>query len=180
MKGMVFTEFLDMVENAWSMEMVDTLIERAGVVGAYTSVGTYPHGEMLALVHALAEKTGTPAPDLTRAFGKYLFGHFAQAYPRFFRGMTGSMEFLSSIEGIIHTDVRKLYPDAHLPTFDIQREPDRLVMTYYSDRPLADLAHGLIEGCVHHFRDQVHVTREEPMPGSGAQARFIVTRMKPS
>ncbi len=180
MKGMVFTVFLEMVENTWSMDMGDALIERAGVVGAYTAVGTYPHGEMQALVHALAEKTGTPVPDLARAFGKHLFGHFTRAYPRFFRGVTGSLEFLAGIEDIIHADVRKLYPDASLPTFDIKRDPDRLVLTYFSDHPFADLAHGLIEGCVDHFDDQAQVAREEPLPGSGAQARFIVTRMKPS
>jgi hypothetical protein len=180
MKGIVFTEFLEMVENTWSMDMVDALIERAGVVGAYTAVGTYPHGEMRALIHALAEETGTPVSDLVRTFGKHLFVHFTQAYPRFFRGVTGSLEFLAGIEDIIHAEVRKLYPDASLPTFDIKRDPDRLVMTYFSNHPFADLAHGLIEGCADHFGDQAQVVREEPLPGSGALARFIVTRKKPS
>ncbi len=179
MKGMVFTEFLEMVENIWSQEMVDRLIERAGVTGAYTSVGTYPHGEMLALVDALAEASGTPAPDLVRAYGKHLFGRFAQAYPRFFKDVTDSIQFLAGIEDVIHAEVRKLYPDAELPSFEVEQRTDGLVMTYISVHPFADLAQGLIEGCVHHFGDRARVAREAPIEGSGAQARFFVTRISP-
>lgn len=177
MKGMIFTEFMEMVESAWSLDMVDKLIERAGVGGAYTAVGTYPHHEMLALVEALALETGTPAPELVRAFGNHLFGRFALAYPRFFRGVGNSLDFLSGIENIIHAEVRRLYPDANLPSFELERIPDGLVMTYYSSHPFADLAQGLIEGCARHFGEGIRVDREAPREGSGAQARFIVKRL---
>jgi hypothetical protein len=177
MKGMVFTEFLEMVESNWSMDMVDTLIDRAGVSGAYTAVGTYPHAEMLALVEALAAETGKPVADLVRGFGKHLFGRFVQTYPKFFQGVGDSLEFLAGIEDIIHAEVRKLYPDAQLPSFEVEKDADRVVLTYFSRHPFADLAMGLIEGCLLHFDDRARVTREAPLPGSGAQARFIVTRM---
>ncbi len=176
MKGLVFTEFLEMVESAWSLDMVDTLIERAGVSGAYTAVGTYPHAELLALVGALAAETGTPGADLVRAFGMHLFGRFTQAYPRFFQGHTDSLDFLAGIEEVIHAEVRKLYPDAELPSFEVERDRNSLVLTYYSSHPFADLAWGLIEGCLRHFGDTAQVARETPPPGSGAQARFVVTR----
>lgn len=178
MKGMIFTEFMEMVENTWSLDMVDKLIDRAGVGGAYTAVGTYPHQEMLALVDALSQETGTPVPELVRAFGKHLFGRFALAYPRFFRGVENSLDFLSGIEDAIHAEVRKLYPDADLPGFEVERIPDGLVMTYYSSHPYADLAHGLIEGCARHFGEEIRVDRKAPREGSGAQTQFIVKRLQ--
>jgi len=56
MKGVVFTEFLDMVEAKFSADMVDDIIDDAKLAsgGAYTAVGTYPHSEMVALGVALA------------------------------------------------------------------------------------------------------------------------------
>ncbi|MEW5789752.1 MAG: heme NO-binding domain-containing protein [Pseudomonadota bacterium] len=174
MKGMVFTEFLEMVETTWSLDMVDGVIARAGVGGAYTAVGTYPHAELVALVTALAEITGQPPPVLLQVFGRHLFGRFVQAYGRFFEGVPDSLTFLAGIEDIIHAEVRKLYPDAELPSFAVERQPGRLVMTYYSRHPQPDLALGLIEGCLAHFNDGAAVHLEDLPPGSGAQARFVV------
>jgi len=177
MKGMIFTEFMEMVEATWSLDMVDTLITRSKVAsaGAYTSVGTYPHEEMLALVGALSQETGIAAASLVRTFGRHLFGRFALAYPRFFQGSSGSFPFLAGIENVIHAEVRKLYPDADLPTFEVERGDNTLILTYFSDHPFADLAHGLIEGCVAHFGEPIEVQREAVTDRAGAQARFILT-----
>ena len=83
MKGIVFTEFLEMVEQRFGLEMVDRIIDAAALDndGAYTAVGTYPCRELLQLVGALAAATATPAPKLVRAFGHHLFGRFREAYP---------------------------------------------------------------------------------------------------
>lgn len=174
MNGMMFTEFMEMVETAWSLDMVDRLIEQAGVSGAYTAIGVYPHQEMLALLGALSTQTGTPVPDLVRDFGKHLFGRFALAYPRFFQDVANSLDFLADIEGIVHAEIRKVYPDADLPSFEVERIPDGLVLNYYSSHAFVDLAHGLIEGCAQHFGDRIQVVREAPREDSGAQATFIV------
>ena len=42
MKGLVFTEFLEMVESKWGLATVDRVIQGAALPnnGAYTSVGT--------------------------------------------------------------------------------------------------------------------------------------------
>jgi hypothetical protein len=177
MKGMIFTEFMEWVETTWSPEKVDAIIARSNVAsgGAYTAVGTYPHEEITALVVALSRETGIAAPDLMRAFGKHLFGRFALAYPRFFQGMAGSFQFLSGIEDVIHAEFRKLYPDAELPTFEAARDGDGLSLTYFSEHPFPDLAHGLIEGCVAHFGEAIEVRREAVADLPGAQARFMLT-----
>ncbi len=52
MKGIVFTEFLEMVEEKFSPELADRIVEEAELPsgGVYTTVGTYNHGEMIKLV----------------------------------------------------------------------------------------------------------------------------------
>lgn len=177
MKGMVFTEFLDMVEDVWSLDMVDTILDSAHPPsgGAYTSVGTYPHEELLALVSALSSATKQPTGDLVRGFGRHLFGRFSVQYGQFFHGIRDSFHFLAGIEEIIHAEVRKLYPDAELPGFEVESDGDTMTLTYFSSHPFADLAHGLIEGCVAHFGDRVDIRREAATE-RGAQARFVLLR----
>lgn len=179
MKGVVFTEFLEMVEDRFSPRMVDDIIEDARLPsgGAYTAVGTYPHEEMVAMVVALSARSGAAVPDLLRTFGHHLFGRFAAGYPTFFEGVTGAMPFLAGIETIIHAEVLKLYPDAQLPRFDVvEHSPDRLVLVYHSARHFEDLAEGLIRGCIAHFREDIGLHRERVEQADDAAERFVLTR----
>ena len=78
MKGIVFTEFLEMVESHHSADMVDDIIDAARLVsgGIYTAVATYPHQELVDLILALCERTNKSVQDELRDFGRYLFGRF--------------------------------------------------------------------------------------------------------
>jgi len=180
MKGIVFREFLEMVEETFGMDVADQIIEESDLPsgGAYTSVATYDHQEILTLVGKLHEQTQVPVPDLVRAFGRHLFQRFVALYPGFFAGVPSAFAFLQRIDGIIHVEVRKLYPDAELPAFDC--EPlgsDGLAMTYRSQRPFAELAEGLIQGCVEYFKEPITIEREnlEGPPGE-TRARFLLTK----
>jgi hypothetical protein len=175
MKGMVFTEFLEMVEKTFSADMVDDIIDDANPAsgGAYTAVGTYDHAELVAMVVALSKRTSIPVPDLVRAFGTHVFGVFAANFKQFFVGVPDALTFLSGIENIIHAEVIKLYPDAQLPKFDCSREGDVLTMIYHSDRHFADLAEGLMIGCGQFFDEQLMIDREEI---DASSTKFIVKR----
>ena len=168
MKGMVFTEFLDMVELKFSADMVDDIIEDSQLPngGAYTAVGTYDHAELVQMVVALAQRSGVPVPALAHNFGLHLFGRFHALYPGFFSGIPTALDFLEGIETVIHTEVRKLYPDAQLPEFDCVRTASGLDMVYSSPRHFGDLATGLIEGALLHFGDPVSLTRHDLPDGS--------------
>jgi hypothetical protein len=179
MKGIVFTEFLEMVAQKFSENMVDDILEEAKPAsgGAYTAVGTYDHTEIVRLVQALSARSGLGTPDLLRAFGEYLFGRFATLYPRFFKNIPDPLVFLSGIEEIIHAEVLKLYPDAQLPKFDIETHgKDRLTMVYKSGRHFEDLAEGLIRGCIEHFGQPIDIQRVTMGDGPDRAERFELTR----
>jgi len=97
MKGIVFTEFLEMVEDHFSIDMVDNLIDDCDLPsgGAYTAVGTYSHEEIVALVSALSKRTNTPVSQLLKVFGEHLFGQFAKNYSSFFSHTSNTLHFLS-------------------------------------------------------------------------------------
>ena len=133
--------------------------------GGYTAVGTYDHSELVQMVVALSKRTDIPAPALVQVFGEHLFGRFNVLYPSFFAGITSALDFLENIETVIHTEVRKLYPDAQLPQFDCTRSDDGLKMLYSSPRHFGDLAEGLIKGAVAYFGGGIEVTRHPQTNG---------------
>jgi hypothetical protein len=164
MKGIVFSEFLEMVEEVFSLEIADQMLTDVEAElasgGAYTSVGIYDHAELVTLVVRLSEIVDIPVPDLVQAYGKHLFGRFNDLYPIFFENVSCTFDFLDSIENHIHIEVRKLYPNAELPTFETTIKTDsRMTMIYRSSRSFADLAAGLIDGAIHHFNENIEVSR---------------------
>jgi hypothetical protein len=181
MKGVVFAEFLEMVEGHFSREVADHIILASDLPsgGAYTSIGTYDHTEMVQLVTQLSAATGTPVPVLMHTFGKYLFGRFCVLYPQLFEDVDSAYSLLEKVNGYIHVEVLKLYPDAELPRFDcIPSEPGRLTMIYRSTRGLADFAAGLIDGCIEHFGETIDVQREDLSGGRGTWVRFSLTQQE--
>ena len=175
MKGIVFTVFLDMVEDKFGEDVVEDIIDDAGLEsgGAYTSVGSYPAEEMRQLVHQLSLKSNLPVDALLESFGHVLFKGLHKAYPHFFTE-TDLFRFLSSIHTYIHVEVKKLYPDAELPEFEVERETnEQLVLIYTSSRHMEALAEGLMEAAAKHFQETFDIQKEK----IGAdRTRFTLSR----
>ena len=179
MKGIVFSEFIEMVESKFSPEVADEIIGKASAKlatgGAYTSVGVYDHLELVELVTELSVLSGLPVDELVATFGKHLAGRFAELYPAFFEEVNGTLDFLESVDNHIHKEVIKLYPDAELPQFTSERIGNRLVMEYQSVRPFAALAKGLIEGSALYYGETLQVEEEDLSSGRGNHMRFTIT-----
>ena len=178
MKGIVFTELLELVEEKFGYETVDNIISSAELKndGAFTAIGTYDHSDLLNMVVALSNQTGVAIPVLVNTFGKHLFKKFAEMHADKIDCFDNSFSLLEKVEGFIHVEVRKLYPDAELPTFEYQRpSEDELEVKYISTRPFADLCEGLIQQCVEHFGESVDIARED-LAGDGTAAIFKLSR----
>ena len=161
MKGIVFTEFLEMVEEKFGLEVVDSIIEEADLPsnGIYTAIGTYEFNEMVSLITNLSSTVKIDADTLIYTFGHYLFTSLGKAHPEVIKSYTNPLGLLYSIEDHIHVHVQKIYPEAELPTFKILDKTDNsLSMVYSSSRGLYRLAHGLIEKCFEHYNSSAQVS----------------------
>ncbi|MBX2853201.1 MAG: heme NO-binding domain-containing protein [Phycisphaeraceae bacterium] len=177
MKGIVFTELLELVEEKFGAEVVDVIIEKADLpnAGAYTAVGTYDHVELVRIVQQLSELAKVDFSELVKVFGEYLFGRLVAGYPVFLEGTTSAEQMLRSVHDIIHVEVQKLYPEAELPSFGYDTHADgRLIMHYQSSRGFADLAEGLITGCAKHFNESAEIEREDLSGGKCTDVRFTI------
>ena len=177
MKGIVFTEFLEMVEKEFGYDMVDEIIEASDLEsdGVYTAIGTYEFSEMRQLLGNLSKSTKIDIPTLMNSYGKYLFHTFEKNYTVFFEQQTNAFDFLESIENHIHVEVKKLYPDAQLPTFDSKRINDKtLELIYRSSRKMSDFAEGLIFKTLLYYKT-VGDIQKEFIEEDGSVVKFVIT-----
>lgn len=162
MKGTVFVELLKMAEDAFGEEVVDNVLDKADLEngGAYTTVGNYSCNELVKIVSAFSDHSGIPGDELQRLFGHWMLGHFGDNFPAFFADKTDAFQMLEAIDGEIHVEVRKLYPEVELPRFETHRKAeDHLEMIYSSPRPLAPFCQGLIEATVEYFNETAEIER---------------------
>src|SRR4029450_1393829 len=87
--------------------------------------------------------TGAADSAVLSAFGEHLFARFAALYPVFFVGIDSASAFLAGLETHVHGEVRKLHPDAALPTLQVRTSPaGGMGILYGPPAPRARLAGG--------------------------------------
>lgn len=163
MKGIVFTELIEMVEAKWGLEVADTILDPTDLEsqGVFTAVGTYADRDMQILVQRLGVATGLDGSTLLLEFGKYLFGTFARGYADMLERFDSTFGLLSHLDDFIHPEVQKLYPDASLPGFEVvSRDEKNIVLDYRSKRRMPEFAEGLIMAAAVHFKEKVEVKWE--------------------
>jgi hypothetical protein len=180
MKGIVFTAFNDMVEQKIGIEMWEDLLAsaRPDSGGVYTSVADFPDQELLDMVAELSTKTGTPVVDLINGFGQYLFHVLVFKHSVFTDEKPNLMEFLKSIENVIHKEVRKLYHNPNLPSIDWEQpEENSLILHYHSPRKLCHLAQGLIKGAAEHYETNIKISETACMHNGAEKCTFSISTL---
>ncbi len=160
MKGIVFTEFLEMVEESFGLEILDYIINSSELssAGSYTAVGTYDFFEMQQLLVHLSEVTKIPVNDLIYTYGLYFFKTIESQHADIFQHYTSPIDFVSSIENHIHVQVKKIYPDAELPSFKIvSQNTQELQLIYTSERALYMFAKALMEKTFEYYKNNVEI-----------------------
>lgn len=178
MKGIVFTEFLELVEDKFGLEMVDSMITNSDLEseGIYTAVGTYSFSEMLQLLQHLSEKTNLSIDKLLLVYAEHFFGVIEESYPGLLATYKDPIDMLSSIENHIHVEVRKIYPDAELPTFEIEEKTENsLTMIYKSSRAMHHFGLGLMNKTFEHFNSKATIVLEK-IKEDGTEVRFLINK----
>jgi heme-NO-binding protein len=158
MKGVIFNLLEQVVSDELGEDTWEALLDDAGLEGVYTAVGTYPHQELHQLVVAASSKLDKPADEIVRWFGRSSLPLLAGLYPGFFADHLGAKSFLLTLNDVIHPEVRKLFPGAYAPTFEIESiGDDTLSLGYNSYRDLCSFAEGLVDGVAAHYGQSVTI-----------------------
>jgi len=177
MKGMVFTELVEFVEEKFGFDVADSMIEASLLPdkGSYTQAANYSFDELLSIISKLSEITGIDIGTLIETYARHLFGRIVGLYPPMTQNFTSALPFIAQVDTFIHPQVKKLYPDADLPSFQmISMDEKILVIDYISNKPLIPMARGLMLGASDFFNQKITITHIDMHPESGTQARFTV------
>ena len=178
MKGIVFTEFLDLVEEKFGLEVVDEIITQSNLEseGIYTSIGTYSFSEMLQLLKHLSSHSGISIDNLLLIYGEHFFAVIEKSYPGLLATYKDPIEMLASIENHIHVEVCKIYPEAELPTFIIvERTENSLIMIYKSSRAMHHFGLGLMNKTFEYFKSSATIVLEK-IKEDGTEVKFIINK----
>jgi hypothetical protein len=175
MKGIIFAEFLELVEDTFGLEICQQILDENQNDGVYTSVGTYDHHDLIKLIVSLSKLTGISIEDLQEVYGKSVFITLFNSMPGLEGKSDSTFSFIKSVEEYIHIEVKKLYQNANPPTFNfISATESQLVMDYVSARCMSHVCLGLIRGCAEHFGENIEITME-PITEDRSEVRFTIT-----
>jgi hypothetical protein len=175
MKGIVMNLLAEMVENQLGMDEWNQILKVAGLDGIYTSSVIYADTELLDLVKIISERNKIPVDDLVFTFGKFMFPSFIERYPYLIQKVPGFLDFLESIDSVIHVEVKKLHPDATIPVFrHVRLGANELLLEYHSERHLCRLAEGLIAGAAHYYNAHYSLAHEPCLHRDGAHCGFHI------
>jgi hypothetical protein len=115
---------------------------------------------------------------LVHNFGQYVFARLYDLHREYLPEWNNAFDVFRKIDDHIHIEVVKLYPDAELPKFIIEKDTnEEMILLYSSVRPLAPFAEGIIQGCIEYFNTPMsveHITLD--MVENRYQAKFIIKK----
>ncbi len=176
MKGILFTEFLEYVNEKYGLETEQTIIDLCDLStqGAYTSVGTYSHHELNQLLEKLAELKSSSRNEILEDYGLFFFKSLLHAYPEYFNHSL-LFGFLKTVNQHIHPNVQKLYPDAKFPVFEtLDINHSNMQMDYYSERRMVHFAIGMIKGASIYFNETIEISPIRLNPKNQNHAQFTI------
>lgn len=163
MKGIFFTEFLEMVEKDYGIDVAEKIISDLGVgnQGVYESAQDYSYKQFEEMCALLSWETGSTVSDVTKNFGEYLFSRFVILFRPNFAGNSDIFNFLDKIDHFIHEKIKDSFTEVQIPDFRaVKIDESTFQMSYKTEKLLIDLAIGLFMGCQRFFNEELTLNTE--------------------
>ena len=177
MKGIIFAEFIELVEKTFGLDVCQEILDANNDEGIYTSAGTYDHKNLVKLIISLSQITNISVESLQKVYGKSAFISLLNSMPSLKIESKSTFEFITQVEEYIHVEVKKLYVDAKPPKFDlISINEYEMVLDYISARCFSHVCFGLIEGCAEYFNEKIDIQMHS-IQADGSQVRFTLKKL---
>lgn len=178
MKGVLFTELIEMMEDLMGLEFTNKVIEEAKLEnkGAYTSIGYYQHQDMLKLLDSLGKYIENPRNVVLKSYGEYFFQRTSANYPNKIEQYKNTFSLLKQAPQILDQEIRKLEPKASIPEIKTEYlSQESMKILYHSEEKMSYLLEGLITGCIGYFQESISLKREN-LDQEGTKVRFVLQK----
>lgn len=177
MKGVIFNILEEFIIAHSSEDVYEEIFAMCPLKSSdgHVAPGTYPDSDLNAIVAAACERLGLEPDTAILLFGEFLFTGLAQRYPHFLVDRTDPFDFLSTVNDVIHVEVRKLMQGTHLPQIECYQHDDgSMTIHYRSKRQLCVLLHGLLIGVGKHFSVDFSISENQCMHNGADSCQFSV------
>ena len=169
MKGVIFNAVQDSVERVLGPDAWDETLDRAEVTSS--SLATTPMRTLRD--YRRASRSDRDTIDRLRWLDHQSVP--CSAFPDFFAG-ADLRAFLPALNHMIHPEVRKLYPGATPPDFEIgEGRSGTLTLRYDSERRLCWLAEGLTLGVAAHLGESIRIEQTSCMHDNADHCDLLIT-----
>lgn len=188
MKGIVFTKFLDLVEEEFGLEMVDKIISQSRLPseGVYTSIGTYSFYEMLQLLHNLIKNKDILVINLLQEYAVHIFSAMDIIHPDMLTSYKDPIEMIASMnyhiekifitKDVPHTELIKAKSFSALPQFIVkERTKSSLIINYKSNRGMQHFWLELMHEMFQYFNETATIVLEKTKK-DGTELKFIINQ----
>lgn len=161
MKGLLFTELLEMIEEEYGYNTANAVVLNAKLhsKGIYTSAKVYHRNEMAVLFEQLQRQTKLPFETLAKAFGRHLCKRVLISYPQ---QMPYFYRIFSSIT-----------KKGSLALFENFKDDNRtLTVVYDPAQKLTCVTEGIVQGYLEHLR---HLNRVEETQTENGKRKFVLS-----
>lgn len=147
MKGIIFNVLEEYINVHLGADVYEDILDELNLDGVYVGPGTYSNDDFLKIVTLASEKAKMDLNIVVKDFGTFTFNVLHQKFPIFMEPYSKAKDFILTIHGVIHVEVKKLYQDSELPDLfyeDISK--NELKIDYHSPKKLCLFMEGLLDG----------------------------------
>ena len=181
MYGVIF-DFLRsyVIERHGGRDTWDALLNEAGIgYKVYFPVAQYPDEEIVNLATTAARMLKVPLPAVLEDFGHYTGPRLITYYDMFVRPEWRTFDVLENASARIHDAIHRYNPKRLPPRLVAKRtEPDRMLLTYQSERRLCHVAKGIVRGLKDHFGENVEIQDTQCMHHGAECCQFELVRVQ--
>lgn len=156
MKGIVFIALRNYIETNFGYDMWESILQKISTSPdeVYVSIENYSDQSLFEMVEIIKDTLQLSKQKVLNLFGEDMFVSLSNKHPKYTVQCATFLDFILSIEGTIHKEVKKLYDEPQLPTFKYEKHGDnKLLVEYHSKRKLCFLAEGLIKGAADYYNE---------------------------
>jgi hypothetical protein len=177
MHGIIFGELKKLVDSRLGGDSWRELLKDAGLgARVYMPVTEYPDEDAVALIKAIAKRTGTEERAVLEMFGEFIAPDLLALYRHMVKPDWRTLELLENTEETIHRVVRLRNPGARPPELRTDREGDEVLITYSSARRMCGVAVGIVRGLAKHYEERIEIRELSCMLEGASACRLLVKR----
>lgn len=177
MNGIIPIEIRKFVETRLGKHVWSEIVSSAQAPPrVYVPVADYPDQEVIALLSAVAARTGDSLPALLESLGEFIVPDLIGMVPTLISPGWKTLDVIANTEDAIHEVLRQAGTNTNPPALECRRAGSReVVITYVSPRKMCPLAKGIVQGIAKYFGEQATITEPSCMLRGDAACQLHIT-----